>query len=391
MCLLFSGVSVGLFLKLGGMKLRHLGYVFLWMALILGSLGAFPAAAQGSDIKSVVVAPVISGGGGERVRVTGSVFSRRYSKLSSQVEGLVSEVVQEKGTYVRKGEALCRIDATFAELDAEEAGVRVTRAKAALAEAQRQYDEAVQLSQERILAESDIESLRSQLRIAESELRRMEILHTRSTETLSRFELTAPFDGMIVSKETEEGEWIARGGTAVTIVELDVVVVEFLIPQNEYHRIDRSQDVSLSFDAIPGRNFSARIDGVIALASERSRAFPVRIELPNPDHAIIPGMSARGEFRTHSTGNGQALQVPSDAVLRTTEGRNSVFLVQESKPGEWIPVARSVALGARSGRYFLLESGDLDAGDQVVVRGNERLTSGEAISLAELRESASVK
>ena len=345
--------------------------------------------AVSDEAKTVVVAPVELGERTEVFRVTGSVFSRRYSKLSSEVEGLVRRVIPERGTYVKQGDIICRIDETFAQLDVEDAAFRRQRSAAALAEAKRQYDEGIRLSQEKIVAESDIATLRSNVRIAESELRRAEIVELRSQELLQRFTIRAPFDGMVVSKGTEEGEWITRGGTAVTMVELDSVFVEFLVPQLFYHRLDRERPVEIRFEALPGRTFAGPLHGVVALASESSRTFPVRIELTNTDHAIAPGMSAQGFFRTQPDGEGQALLVPADAIVRGADGRRSVWLVQVGENGEQTVVERPLELGARQGNAFVMTSGELAIGDRVVVRGNERLVAGARVKVSEVVVSAS--
>ena len=340
------------------------------------------------DAKPVIVAPVILGERGDSIRVTGSVFSRRYSKLSSEVEGLVRRVIVDVGTYVKQGDVLCEIDSTFAELDSEDTGFRLQRSKAALAEATRQFDESIRLSREKIVAESDLQSLRSALRIAELEVKRMEILETRAKETLDRYTIRAPFDGMVVSKQTEEGEWIARGGTAVTMVELDVVFVEFLVGQAFYHQIDRQKEVTVVFEALPDQRFTGSIHGVIALASESSRSFPVRVELSNADHAIAPGMSARGIFQTGSDGTETAILIPADAVVRTSNGRDSVWVVSDLGDEAATTAERVLELGARREGRFVVESGDLKPGEFVVVRGNERLAEGDAVRVVERRGEA---
>ena len=329
----------------------------------------------------VVISAIQRGDRGETLRLTGTVFSRRYSKLSAQMAGLVRQLVPEMGAYIKQGDLVCRIDDTFAELDVKDARFLRQRAMAALAEAKRQYDEAVRLSKDKIIAETDIEALQSLVRISESELRRAELHEARTKESLERYQIRAPFDGMVVSKQTEEGEWIDRGGVALTMVELDSVFVEFLVPQTFYLRIPREQAVQITFEAIPNRDFSGPIHGLVALAGEGARSFPVRVELPNLDHAIAPGMSARGVFQTGERGDQSVVLVPADAVVRTPEGRHSVWLVDDVFGKPVLAEERIVDLGARQGNAFVLKAGELDAGDLVIVRGNERLIEGQLVEV----------
>ena len=294
---------------------------------------------------------------------------------------MVSELFVDLGSYVSQGDVLCRLDDTFAKLDVEDAQARLQRAAAAAAEAQRQLDEGTRLSKERIIAESDIQTLRSQRRISETEVRRMEILETRARESLKRFEIVAPFDGMIVGKETEEGEWVNRGGHALTLVELDTVFVEFLVPQSYYHRLDRAKPVSTRFESLPNREFQGMIHGLVALASESARSFPVRIELANRDHSIVPGMSARGFFEMRSDESDTVVLVPADAIVRTPQGQSSVWVVSEGSGLERKVVEKFIRIGRQQGTAFVLVEGDLTGGERVVVRGNERLEEGATVTV----------
>ena len=350
-----------------------------WVVILVGLFFANGPSLQGADAKPVVGEPVTRGPRIETLRLTGSVFSRRYSKLSAEVEGLVRHLRVDKGDFIGEGEVFCEIDPTFARLDAEEADARVERSKAALAEARRQYDEGIGLSRERIIAESDLQALTSQLRLAELEVKRTLILQQRSRETLDRYELRAPFSGMVVSKQIEEGEWVPRGGTAVTMVELDRVFAEFLVPQAFYHRLERDLAVTIRFEAIPQREFHGPIGSVVALAGESSRSFPVRIELDNPEHLIAPGMSARGLFPLHAEGVKEAVLVPADAVIRSVEGNETVWVVNKGNGAVATVEERSVRTGVRQGNRVEMVSGSLSPGETVVIRGNERLVAGDSV------------
>ena len=351
------------------------------IALISVLSALLPSQARADQATPVVVSAIQQGEGGDALRLTGSVFSRRYSKLSAEMAGLVRQLVPELGAYIKQGDLVCRIDDTFAALDVKDAGFLRQRATAALAEARRRYDEAVRLSKDKIVAETDIEALQSFVRISESELLRAELQESRAKEILDRYQIRAPFDGMVVSKQTEEGEWIDQGGAALTIVELDSVFVEFLVPQSFYHQIVRKRDVQISFEAIPDRRFSGAIHGVVALAGEGARSFPVRVELSNLDHAIAPGMSARGVFQTGEGVEQSVVLVPADAVVRTPEGRHSVWLVDDVFGKPVLAEERIVDLGSRQGNAFVLKAGDLNAGDLVIVRGNERLVEGQLVEV----------
>ncbi len=334
-----------------------------------------------------MVAPVMAGKTDQVLRLTGSAVSPRYAKLSAEVAGLVRELTVDQGASIEAGQTLCRIDATFATLALDEAAAQVQRQEAAVAEAERQYSEAERLSREQIVPASELASLRSQSRMAQSALRQAEIAHTRAQEQLQRHELKAPFSGVVISKQTEVGEWIDRGGTAVTVVEVDRLFVEFLVPQGYYNRLDRNREVRLEFDARPGQVLRGRLESVTAFAGEASRSFPVRVLLENSDRTLAPGMSARCQLPLQSAKGGRGLLIPVDAVVRRPDGQTSVWVVKtDAGSNQGRAVRTSVAVSARRGNRVELVSGGLELGQWLVVRGNERLADEQSVRVVERRQ-----
>jgi Cu(I)/Ag(I) efflux system membrane fusion protein len=117
----------------------------------------------------------------------------------------------------------------------------------------------------------------------------------------------------------------------------------------------------MTVESSPGHEFSGKVTYIEPHVMEETRTLRVRLEFPNPDLTLKPGMYAEVKLRVPSA---TVLAVPESAVLRTGE-RDIVFVDH----GQGRMELRRVQLGQRAGDYYEIRRG-LKAGDRVVVAGN---------------------
>jgi multidrug efflux pump subunit AcrA (membrane-fusion protein) len=115
----------------------------------------------------------------------------------------------------------------------------------------------------------------------------------------------------------------------------------------------------------------------VALGNEASRSFPLLIDLPNPDHLLAPGMSARIRVDVGDA-DVQALMVPRDAVVARSDGSRQVWRVGE-EDGVLRVFPVRVEIGRAQGELLELLGGELKAGDRIVLLGNESLQPGQVV------------
>lgn len=311
--------------------------------------------------------------------LTGTSIALRRAALSPRVEGLVTELAVDEGKAVEPGDPILTLDARLAELEEEAAGARVAEAEARLRDAERVRDELLRLKQGRHASKTDIESAIAQVEIAEAALSGARAELERAQELVARHRLVAPFAGMVVAKQVEVGEWVQRDEAAVELLALDYIRVRATLPQRDYARVAPGAKARLRFDALPQEVFEGEVVARVASGDERTRSFPVLIDLPNPERLLAPGMSARVSVELDD-GTVEALTVPRDAVVAKTGGTRQVWRVD--RDGEDVPRVQPirVELGRAVGDRLELLSGALDAGDEVVLLGNENLKPGQAVA-----------
>jgi multidrug efflux pump subunit AcrA (membrane-fusion protein) len=192
---------------------------------------------------------------------------------------------------------------------------------------------------------------------------------------LSRSQVEAPFNGFVVVKHTEIGQWLGEGEPIMTLIELTTARIAVPVPERYVAQVQLGANGLVELDAFPGQTWQGEVVSIIPQATE-SRTFPVVVEVPNPDAVIKSGAFARVTLTVGEQQN--VLLVPKDAIV--TQGpRQIVYTVHEGKASP-VPVQRTTFHDG-----FAVVTGQLEPGQQVVIRGNERLRPGQPVQAAEAK------
>ncbi len=347
----------------------------LLVSTLLAPLGG---AADTDPASPVTLAEVSIETLSEQAVLTGTSIPWRRAELSPRVEGLVIELFVDEGDLVAAGDAILALDARLAELEVEAAAARVREAEAAHADAIRVRDELLELKRGRHASETEIQSAIARVDMAAASLSGERAALARTRELVQRHRLAAPFDGMVVAKQVEVGEWVKRDEAAVELVAMDKLRIRALLPQRDYARVTQGAPATIRFDALPDRDFTGEVLARIARGDERSRSFPLLIDLANPERLLAPGMSAR--VRVELAGElTEVLTVPRDAVIAKSDGSREVWRLQVDDG-----IARAWPLAVVTGRAIEdrleIVQGGLAEGDRVVLLGNERLRPGQVVT-----------
>ena len=176
------------------------------------------------------------------------------------------------------------------------------------------------------------------------------------------FAVRAPIDGVILERNVVDGQGFKTGDVAFRIADHSSVWMLADVAEGELNALKPGQKVSVSVRAHPGRSFPGEVNLILPHLMKDTRTVRVRIELPNPDLALLPDMYGDVEIATGSEGEG--LAVPSSSVIDS--GSRQVVLLDLGN-GRYEP--RDVKLGRKGDGYTEILTG-LAEGDKVVVNGN---------------------
>jgi Cu(I)/Ag(I) efflux system membrane fusion protein len=220
---------------------------------------------------------------------------------------------------------------------------------------------------ERTLTDLAVQKLRL-LGVSEPEIKELE----RTGQTREYMTLRSPVTGTVLSKDVLEEEYVMPAKELYVVADLATVWVQAKIYEYELPHIERGKEATVTVPALPGRQFAGKVVFIKPTVEEATRTVEVRVELPNPDHRLKPGMFADIVI-AHDMGEG--LLVPASAVIRTGT-RDVAYRVDQ---GRFLPV--EVELGAIpfDDRFQVLKG--LEAGDRVVTSANFLIDSESRLRL----------
>jgi RND family efflux transporter MFP subunit len=184
--------------------------------------------------------------------------------------------------------------------------------------------------------------------------------------------IVSPIDGVISDRKTEPGQMAAPSTTVLTIVALNTVFFEAQVPETSLATLVQGQPVNVRVDAFGGKVFPGKVARIHPTGSTSSRTFVVRVEIPNTQKELRPGMFARGEVVTERR---EGIVIPKDALVASDNGF-AVFVAENGGRA----VRRTVQVGIQTPETSEILSGVKD-GEQVVVAGQDALKDGSQIQV----------
>ena len=193
----------------------------------------------------------------------------------------------------------------------------------------------------------------------------------RTGRPVDTITVRAPNGGVIQKLDVRAGMTVTSGQTLAEVNGLGSVWVTAAVPEAQAAQGRVGQSVSVTLDAYPGETFSGRVQSVLPQAEGDSRTISARIELPNRQGRLRPGMFATVSFAGPTS---EALLVPTEALIRT--GRRTLAMLA-LPGGRYQPV--EVKLGQEAGGQSQILAG-LSQGDRVIVSGQFLIDSEASLS-----------
>jgi len=362
------------------------------MALTLLAMGVSPGLAQ-MPPSAVRAVPAKTQTVEPHHRFTGSLKAVARGDVAALEDGRVLEVTVREGATVKKDDIIARIDARRLEAQKGEleaaygtAEALITQREAELRQANLDMDRSASLIRNNAISKQQHERSETELTIAQARLatdrrrldeirRQLELIQVRLDDTQVR----APYDGQVVMRHTEPGEWIRAGEPFVTLVSTGQVEAWLEIPERYAGMVAQyAQKVPVHVVGTDRKFVSASAKRVHEV-HPRTRTFQYVLTIDAQDAILTPGMSVEAWLPTGPAE--PSLTVPKDAIIRSA-GMAYVFKAVEAE-GQTTAARTSVTVKFETGDLAVVNSPQLADGDLVVVEGNERLLPGTPIAVSE--------
>jgi RND family efflux transporter MFP subunit len=315
----------------------------------------------------------------EKLSYTGTLEAWRKINITPETGGKIARIYVDEGQRVAQGDLLAELETASIRLQLQQAEAGVAVAEASFADAKKNKERMDKLIKENAVSEMQREKVQLAYDAAAAQLDQARAGLNLARHALDVSLMTAPFAGVVASKNAEVGDVInpmmggfgGGAGGVLTLMDYSRVKIVVAVSSEDIGRIQKGQEAVLRVGSFPGRDFRGTVRVVNLTADPLSKKFGVEVVFDNPDSVLRPGTFGDLVFEVQSREN--ALVVPQQAVLE-----NSYVFVAESGKA----VRKNVALGIQNTTMVEVLDG-LAEGALVVVEGNFGLEDGAAVQILE--------
>lgn len=233
---------------------------------------------------------------GTPVAATGEFVSPTTSELAVKLPGRVGRVLVDEGDRVRRGQPVLVLETDYLSLDLKRADADVTRARAAVTEAERDFKRKEDLIGKGSVSQAAYDRSRSAYDSAAAALQAAEAARDLARQRLADATLRAPIDGVVAERRTDVGERLGDSSVAFVIVQTSPMKLRFRVPERYLAALREGQTVRATVDPYPGERFEGRVTQVVRVVDPASRTIAVETEFPNRNGRLYPGLFARVEL-----------------------------------------------------------------------------------------------
>lgn len=390
------------------------GWMTGLLLLALCSCHPAPSSGQAEHKPDKTAAPrlvrtaAVSHRGIERTVATLGEFAPNHQTvLSAKVPGRLREVLVDRGSQVRQGEVIARLEDEDYELRVRQAQAAwaqaraqlglppegenrialdqtslVKEARAILNEARAEFQRVTNLAQEGILSQAEVESATAAHQVAQNRYEkaleearhRQAILEQRAVELeIARKQLkdaviTAPYDGLIQERRASPGDYLTPGSPLAVLVGIHPLRLKLEISERDSPKVKAGQSVRIQLEGRSQTHFGT-ITRLSPAYDEVNRTRTIEADVPNEYGTLHPGAFAPSEIIVDN--DTPVLTIPPQAIL-SFAGVDKVFRVKDGKALE-----TRVTTGQRTEEWVEITSGLSEAEIVVINPGN--LQSGQAV------------
>jgi len=330
--------------------------------------GASPAAkAKGPPPTLVTTALVTPGVYQPMQELVGTVFFSKVSKVAAETDGVVERIWIEDGDRIKRGAPLVALRSELLDKTIEGTRLSYEETLVELEKGRTDLERIEALFQDQTVSKSVYDEHVFRTRSLEMKSGTLKTSLDRLLIEKEQKSITAPFAGVVLDRNVEVGEWVSPGGTVATLADDETVDVVVDVPESLLSALKPGQKVSVQ---ISGRKMAGVFHSLIPRGNIATRTFPVKIRVENQGR-FMEGMEARATLPAGPKRDG--LVVPRDAVIHVN-GKDVLFSAVGST-ARMVPVS---VIG-REGQTVAVTGPGLEPGQQVVVKGHERLRDGQPI------------
>lgn len=289
----------------------------------------------------------------EQYAITGNFMPNKEAKINAEIQGKITTIHVDAGSYVKKGQKLIKLDAALLNLQVKTLDVKIEGLER-------------DIKRFKILTEADaIQGV--QLEKAELGLKTAKAQRATIVEQIKKTTIYAPFTGIITMKMTEIGSFAAPGMPLLQLTDIYKLKFTLNVPESDLALFKLNKSHPIKVDAFPNLKLIGKTI-MIGSKGNMGNSYPVQFELKNTaDLKIKSGMF--GKLVLAEGESNQSILIPASTIVGSNV-QPQVYLISNKKA-----VLHDVIISKRVGNKVVIESG-LKEGDEVVTGGFINLFDG---------------
>lgn len=324
----------------------------------------------------------------QTVEASGTINPVNTVSVGSTVSGLIKEIYVDFNSVVKKGQVLAQIDPAIFEATVKQQHAAIVNAQANLAKLQanadysrKTFNRYQNLYKRNFISKSDLDQAKStyqadmaQIEAAKAQIVQAQAQYKTALTNLDYTKITAPVDGMIISRKIDVGQPVAASFQAPELFtiaqDLKKMQIEVNVSEADIGKVEKGQSVIYTLDGYPDSEFYGKVTQVRISPTTVSNVvtYSVIVEVENEDLKLKPGMTANVQIVTKKVKN---VYCVSNSALKVNINEKNEIMKYE-KPGIWLlenktPKRVEVEIGISDDEKTQIISNKLKQSDKIII------------------------
>lgn len=260
--------------------------------------------------------------------VSGTLVAVHQALVKAKLAAEVRGVLVREGDRVHVGQVIARLDTVdlAARLDQSTGARDASRSQYEIAEKNRVTNRS--LLEKKFISQNAFDNVASLSSANRASLEAADAQVRLAQKALRDATVTAPISGFVAKKYVQVGEKTQVDAPLFSIVDLDAIELQAIVPAGEVGAIAKGMRARLTVDGMPEQSFEATVDRINPATEPGTRSIIVFLTVPNPDHQLKSGMFAEGTIRLAAASPRPAL--PASAI-QSDAGQPVVWTIEAGK------------------------------------------------------------
>lgn len=297
------------------------------------------------------------------IRAIGTIKANEEAEIRSEISRKIRGIYFKEGTYVGRGKTLFRLDSDDLSARLQKQEIEEKLAISQLEREKQLIEKGLTSKEEYEIKETTLEQIRADINLTKIDI--------------SKTYVRAPFSGIIGLRNFSSGAYVTPNDVLTSIQDVSRVKIDFSIPEKYIYLFKKGEKIIFSVDGIDGE-FEGEVYASEPKVEGDTRSLVLRAVCSNPKSKLLPGTFANVTFRINENSN--AIMIPTQALVPKLKGQ-SVYVLKEGKSR-----LTDVEIGERTEEYVQITSGNINAGDTIIITNILRLRDDVPVKIEKIQQ-----